>query len=114
MSHPESYLLLALRLKKVKCLIESQKYNCAIRMFDMIINTIDDDYIKLKMFFGCIYLVQKMYPDAIEKVENVKSYISRHVMGKEMLKKRILTKSKDIGCLDELSDLCLQNILSKV
>lgn len=109
----ESNLLLALRLKKVKVLLQTEKYNCAIRMFDLIMTT-QDDYIKLRMFFGCVYTMQKMYGDAFQAIVNAQHHLSRKIMGKELIKRRVLASSSDIGVLNILPDLCLQNILSKM
>lgn len=88
MSHPESDLVLSLRLKKTKHYIEHARYNGSIRMFDILMNT-KDEYIKLRMFFGCIYVMQKMYPDAIHSVRNAQRYVSKRVMGKELIKNRM-------------------------
>lgn len=75
---------------------------------------IDDEYIKMRMFFGCVYTMQKMYGDALHSVVKAQQYLSRKIMAKELIKKRMITNGSDIGTLTKLPNLCLANILSKV
>ena len=109
----ESYLLMSLRLKKAKMYIECEKYADAVRMFEVIMNT-KDEYIKLRMFFGCIYMIEKMYSDAIQCLHNAQKHVSKRVMGKGLIKNRIKKRFYDIGVLGNLPDLCIQTILAKV
>lgn len=81
-------------------------------MFDTMMN-VQDDYIKMRMFFGCVYVMQQMYSDALQTIRNAQAHLSKRVMGKELLKKRMIAKF-DIGVLDMLPDLCIHKIVAKV
>lgn len=109
----ESYLLMSLRLKKVKMYIECEKYDGAVRMLEAIMTT-ENEHIKIQMFLGNIYMIQKMYPDAIQCLHNAQTHVSKRVMGKGLIKNRIKKRFYDIGVLGNLPDLCIQTILAKV